>query len=167
MKIFLSAVALFSGLNSYAAIQQKSTAVIVAPYLRENTSFIGGQAGRGFSILDIRRTQDLKRQQERLVLDIGDLNGAPLKGKTGFYHVEYRDKKMIISFSQMPKTLMSKESLLKISKGSLSLEKTYFIEEADNSTMKLVLEFKSKPRVKIFDIKGQKTTAKLIVDLYK
>lgn len=158
---------LFLNLPAVAAIQQKTSAAVIAPFLKENTSFIGGQAGRGFSILDVRLSQDLKLKQERLVLDIGDLNGAPLKGKTGFYHVENKGTKIVISFSQMPKTIFDKNKLLQLTKGSLSIGKTYFVEEPDSSTTKLILEFKAKPRIKIFDIKGNQSTAKMILDIYK
>lgn len=148
----------FAG-NSMAALPQPQK------LNKPTESLVGGQAGLGFSLLDLRSTKAGKK--ERLVIDVGGLNGSALKGKPGYFHAEIlkNPHRLVIDFSQMPSSKMSLKDLRQRLAHSAGVKSANFSLDPIDQTLSLVLELKNNPKVKVYQVAGQKKTSKVVVDL--
>jgi hypothetical protein len=144
------------------AVKPTSTAKILAG---AGVSF-GGIAGSGFTLLDFRRTADFKKKIERLVIDIGDINGNPQKGWPGYYFAELKNnpQQLVIDFSQMPNSRVTSKQIGDQLNGSLAVLKSNMSVDPLDGTLNLTLNLKSNTKVQVYQVSGQKSTSKVVVD---
>lgn len=149
----------------FAAVNKQKMAP--TKILQGSGSMIGGVAGTGFSLLDLKKSQNPKQKIERLVFDIGDLQGKPQKGLPGYYHVQMlqNPNRLVIDFSQMPASKISPQEVQKRLASSMFIKSTEFSLDPIDQSLNLVLFLKNKPKAKVFQVLGQKTTSKVVVDL--
>lgn len=128
-------------------------------------SLVGGTAGLGFSLLDVRSTKT--KNKERVVLDIGGLKGSNLKGKPGYFHAQVLENphRLVIDFAQMPASKIDVKALNKRLSNSLGVKTAQMSLDPVDQTLSLVFELKNRPGVKVYQVPGQKTTSKVVVDL--
>src|SRR5437868_13823594 len=98
--LLIAAISLSYSVAAYAAIPAKMKAPVPGKILIKEGSVTGGIAGSGFSLLDLRRTADNKKHLERVVIDIGDMQGQTLKGLPGYFHAELKKNpsKLVLDF---------------------------------------------------------------------
>lgn len=132
----------------------------------EGTSF-GGLAGNGFTLKDLRRTADEKKKIERIVMDIGDRNGADLRGWPGYFFVELKKnpQRLVIDFSQMPNSYLDQKQLALRMKNSLAVLKTSMSLDPTDSSLNLTMDLKNNTKVRVFQVSGKKKTSKIVIDL--
>lgn len=149
----------------YAAVNKTKTAP--SKILEGTGSMIGGVAGTGFSLLDLRKSQDMKHKAERIVFDIGDLRGRKQKGLPGYYHVQMlqNPSRLVIDFSQMPASKINAQEIQKRLASSMFIKSTELALDPIDQSLNLVLFLKNKPKAKVFQVAGQKSTSKVVVDL--
>lgn len=128
---------------------------------------IGGQAGPGFSLLKIQHLAQLKTGQERIIFHIGTKEGYFLKGSPGYFNAFNQNNKIILDFSQMPTSKLSEKSIQEIFKGSQLIKKTRLIKDPMDQSLSLELELLRPARMKVIPIKGEKQTARLVLDINK
>lgn len=135
-------------------------------YLSEGV-FIGGRAGRGFSLLDVRRSFDKKAQAERVVLDWGDANGAPLKGNIGFFHVgiDEQNKRVVVDLSQVIRAGLDERQVQARFKSSPLVKESQLIFDPVGSSTQLVLGFNTQVAVEVFYLADDKETSRLVLDM--
>lgn len=128
----------------------------------------GGLAGTGFTLTDLRRTADPKKKIERIVIDVGDLQGAPIKGWPGFYHAELKKNpgRLVIDFSQMPNSLIDQRALAAKMSGSLGVLKTSMSMDPMDSSLNLTMDLKKNTKVKVYQVSGKSSTSKVVIDLF-
>jgi hypothetical protein len=128
--------------------------------------FTGGVAGVGFTLLDVKTLQF--KNNDRIVVDIGDLHGKNLKGLPGYFHAEYKAEKgkLILDFAQMPNSFISSQQLTDKLKSVGSIRQSRLHFDPADSSMSLILDLK-KSQVKIYQVPGQKTTSRVVIDLIK
>jgi hypothetical protein len=142
---------------SYAAVPKN-----VAPQRQ-----IGGQAGPGFSLLKIQHMAQEKTGQERIVFHIGTKEGFFLKGTPGYFNALNHNKKIVLDFSQMPTSKLSEKSIQEIFKSSRLIKKTRLIKDPIDQSLSVELELHHPARMKLIPIKGEKQTARLVLDINK
>lgn len=130
-------------------------------------SQIGGVAGSGFTLLDLRVTRDVHKKIERIVMDMGDMNGEPIKGLPGYFHVELRDhpQKLVIDLAQTPHSKVDERMLAAAFKKSLAVKKTAITVDPVDNTLTISLDLKKHTKARVFQVAGQKQTSKVVVDL--
>lgn len=135
--------------------------------LEKKGSQIGGVAGSGFTLLDLRHSQDSKRKLERIVLDVGDLNGANMKGLPGYFQVELKDnpQKLVINLAQMPHSKIDQQKLSRVLAKSLSIQKSVMALDPTDNTLTITLDLKQNTRARVLQVPGKKLTSKVVVDL--
>lgn len=124
----------------------------------------GGLAGSGFSLLNVNSNYNAKTKVERMVLDIGTLQGEPHKGWPGFYHAELKPQQLIIDFSQMPNSNIQQKDLLKKFSRSKAIKSAKLMPDPVTGSMTLVLNLKQKSAVKFYQVEGKKGTSRVVVD---
>jgi hypothetical protein len=128
----------------------------------------GGLAGTGFTLTDLRRTADPKKKLERIVIDVGDLQGAPIKGWPGFYHAELKKNpgRLVIDFAQMPNSFIDQSSLAAKMSGSLGVSNTSMSMDPIDSSLNITMDLKKKTKVKVYQVSGKSSTSKVVIDLF-
>lgn len=157
------AVTLFFAIHGWSAIQSpQKMKVYPAP-----TAIVGGMADIGFSLTDIQKVSDTKSKHERFIFSVGNLNGGPHKGAPGYYHAQLikNPNRLTIDFSQMSVIYMS-ENKIKETFGNSNFVKSYkLVTDPIDKTTTLVLDLKKEVLFRAVQVKGEKTTSKVVVDL--
>lgn len=164
-------MAIIFSTSAYGAVpSQKKIAIKPQPVSKilagEGASF-GGLAGSGFTLLDVRRTADSKKKIERLVLDVGDIQGAPMKGWPGYYYAELKKnpQRLVIDFSQMPNSRINQQQLKSRLQNSLAVRSSEMTLDPVDNSLNLTLDLKANTKVRIYQVAGKKSTSKVVVDL--
>lgn len=159
-------MALFLAMPVMGAISAKATKPTAAKILvGEGTSF-GGLAGNGFTLKDLRRTADAKKKVERIVMDVGDRNGADLRGWPGYFFVELKKnpQRLVIDFAQMPNSNIDQKQLALRMKNSLAVLKTSMSLDPVDNSLNLTMDLKKNTKVLVHQVRGKKTTSKVVID---
>lgn len=125
----------------------------------------GGLAGTGFSITNLTLAKTAGK--ERIVIDIGDMAGSPVRGYPGYYHVEMQEnpRRLIIDFAQTPNAMIDEKAINgKLKDSSLVASSTLLLDPTDQ-TMSLILDLKKKAKAQVFQVPGKKGTGRVVVDL--
>jgi hypothetical protein len=159
MKWFLLSLILICEV-SFSAIPMQPSNV-----QKSTLSLVGGSAGLGFSLLDIRSTHS--KNKERVVIDIGGMKGSSLKGRPGYFHAQVLENphRLVIDFAQMPASKIDIKTLNKKLSQSLGIKSSQMSLDPVDQTLSLVFELKNKPQVKVYQVAGVKSTSKVVVDL--
>lgn len=137
--------------------------------ISEQGAVSGGVAGNGFSMLKMQLISMPNANMERFVFDVGDLKGQKIKGLPGFYHVQLvkNPPQMIIDFSQMPVSRVFESDLTKTLKKSALVANAKLVSDPTDKNLTMVLNLRKPAKMKVMQVKGEKETSKLVVDLYK
>lgn len=128
-------------------------------------SIAGGEAGSGFSILNLELVSR-PNKTERLVIDVGDFEGKPHLGKPGYFHVEKKSNHMVsVDFAQMGLTKVTQEQLDQALKKSKLLQQGRITYDSLDQTMNLSLTPKKNVQVKTYQVIGKNQTSKVVIDL--
>ncbi|MFN7826047.1 MAG: hypothetical protein ACK5P6_11875 [Pseudobdellovibrionaceae bacterium] len=163
-KVFKILVVFFCAL---LFLSQLSFAAIPKNLLKGEGVIRGGQAGAGFSILDVRRSQNQKA--ERWVVDFGDAVKQPLASQPPYFNAELRkDRKVILDFSQVWNSKLDEKALQKMMKQSPVVKSIKVNFEPQSQTMSWVLEMKQEVQLRVTPVKGSsRSPAKLVVDFIR
>ena len=125
----------------------------------------GGQAGVGFSILNLDLVPQ-KNKVERIIVDIGDRQGKPHLGKPGYFHVEMKSNQMIsIDFAQTGLTRVDQEKLNAALKKSRLVSKGLITFDSQDYNMNVTLTPRKPIKVKTYQVVGKNKTSKVVIDL--
>ena len=155
-------------LSAGAAVPvQKTKPTSAAKILAGEGVSFGGVAGKGFTLMDIRRTADAKKKVERIVIDVGDMNGAALRGKPGYYFAELKKnpQRLVIDFSQMPSARLDQDKIAERLKGSLAVTNSSLSLDPVDNSLNLTFDLKKNTKVRVYQVAGNKATSKVVVDL--
>jgi len=135
--------------------------------LNSSSVSIGGEASTLFSILDVRRSTDVKKKVERVVIDMGDLEGRPVKGEVGFYHAELQQNppRLILDIAQTPKSKLNTDIIQQRLQKSITIEKSTVMLDPVTNNMNMVIDLKPGTKARVFPVKGVKQTSKIVIDL--
>lgn len=160
-------VSFFLALPVMAAVSAQALKPAASKILvGEGTSF-GGLAGNGFTLMDLRRSADAKKKIERIVMDVGDRNGAALRGWPGYYFVELKKnpQRLVIDFAQMPNSNIDQKMLALRMKNSFAVMKTSMSRDPVDSSLNLTMDLKKNTKVRVYQVAGKKATSKVVIDL--
>lgn len=150
----------------HAALPAKKTAAPAKILVGEGVS-IGGLAGSGFTLLDVRQTLDAKKKMERVVIDIGDLQGAPMKGLPGYYHAQLQKNpnRLVLDFSQMPNSRLDEMALSSRFRKSLAVRSSELSFDPLEKSTSMILNLKPGTKARVYQVAGNKSTSKVVIDL--
>ena len=165
MKSILLLVILAVAFEVPAALKPKSAKP--EKILVGSGSMAGGIAGTGFSLMNLKTSTNPQARSERLIIDIGDMDGHTMKGLPGYFNVELQNnaKRIVVDFSQMPTTLMDTKALTERLKKSTYVQHIKMLEDPSDNTLSLIMDLKKPVKLKVFQVPGQKTTSKVVLDL--
>lgn len=168
MKYIGCLMAVLLAIPTWAAVSvQKPKPTATAKILSGEGVTYGGLAGTGFTLMDLRRTADMKKKIERVVIDVGDMNGGAIRGWPGYYFAELKrnPQRLVIDFSQMPNASIDQQKITERFKGSLAVMKSSMSLDPIDSSLNLTLDLKKNTKVRVYQVAGKKTTSKVVIDL--
>lgn len=128
---------------------------------------IGGQAGSGFSLLNVQKIQSKDGRIERLVLSIGTREGRPLKGFPGYFNAQNQTGRLTLDLAQVFYSKIDEKVLRAVLTDSKFIKNAHLIQDPLDQTLTLAMDLKSPVRMKTVQVKGQKETARILVDIIK
>lgn len=167
MTKFIFAFILGLSIQASAAIPAKPKSPVGKILVTEGQA-TGGVAGTGFSLMDLRRSSDAKKKIERIVIDFGDMEGKPQKGLPAYFHAELKKNpnRLVLDFNQTPNSRLDEGRLANRFKGSLFVKKSSMILDPEDKALNLTLDLAPGTFARVFQVKGEKTTAKVVIDLF-
>ncbi|MBK8203843.1 MAG: hypothetical protein IPK68_16510 [Bdellovibrionales bacterium] len=100
--LYLSNLGSFSIFNAANALVERIALPKKTHQYFSDGVFIGGKAGRGFSLIGVDRKLGKATKMERILFDIGDELGAPVSDSPGYFHIEIskKNKQIIVDLAQ-------------------------------------------------------------------
>lgn len=154
-----------SSLSSFAALPPAKG----PRYLIGEGTIIGGQAGGIFSIRNFELMNVAELKAERLVVELGNAKGLPVKGMPTYYHVdlEKNPQRIIIDFSQTASTSISEEQIRKALAKSQFIKSAELTHDPSDNSMDLILYPKQNVKLRVMQVIGEKTSAKVVMEMVK
>lgn len=162
---------LFCAHTALGAISESQTKPKPQPpgkILEGEGAIFGGIAGNGFTLMDVRLTASKDKKVERIVIDVGDLQGAPMRGWPGYYFAEMKKnpQRLVIDFSQMPHAHLDQAKIAARMAASRGVLKTAMSLDPVDNSLNLTWDLKKNTKARVYQVFGKKTTSKVVVDLY-
>jgi hypothetical protein len=164
-KILLS-ILVFSSFT-HAALPPKKTSTLESFQTVQRQ--IGGQAGAGFSLLNLQKIQAKNGNAERLIFEVGTKEGQALKGLPGYYNAQnqVRPNRIVLDFSQMFESKVNERFIKGILKDSKLVRDVKVTSDPLDKTLSMTLDLNSTVKMKTVQVAGKKQTAKIVVDIIK
>ncbi|HMN69330.1 MAG TPA: hypothetical protein PKC28_12385 [Bdellovibrionales bacterium] len=163
--LWLLSVLMIFGFSAGAATPYKRTlAVKKNEYMRDGV-FTGGVAGKGSSLLGVRRQYSAKRQIERVVLDIGDHEAKA--GKQGYFQValDSSANRLVVDFAQLKSSRISEPQLRQMFKQSPFVKDVALTMDPEDQAGTLVLDLKRPVRLEVFQMRGKGKAPRVVLDM--
>lgn len=166
MKSILALTVIFSSSLSLAAIPTP-TAKAQQKMIMTSGARAGGVAGTGFALLDVHSKINREGTIERLMFDVGDLEGRPQKGMPGYFNVELQNqsKRIVIDFAQMAAAQIDAQKMKEKLKKSPYVKDVKMMADPSDGTLSVILDLKKPAKLKVYQVPGKKAAAKVVVDL--
>ena len=130
---------------------------------------IGGQAGAGFSLLNLQKIQAKNGKAERLVFEVGTKEGQTLKGLPGYFNAQNQvgPNRIVIDFSQMFGSKVDENFIKGILKDSKLVKSVKVTTDPQDKTVSMTLDLNSAVKMKTMQVAGKKQTAMVVLDIIK
>lgn len=125
---------------------------------------IGGQVGHGFALTEVSYLKI--STGERWILSLGDRFGKNNQSNPPYFHVEHKNGKLL--FIDLAQTMTSHISIDQI---NMKIKNSEFLKTIDMTTdpidqnMNLRLQLKKEVSIKVYQVRGQTQTSKIVIDL--
>lgn len=165
--LYFSTLGPFSITNdANALVEKRAFPRKTHQYLNDGV-FIGGKAGRGFSLIGIDRKLGKATKIERILFDIGDELGAPVSDGPGYFHIEIskRNKQIIVNLAQAQRSLVSEEDLRKKLSGSPYVQLARVIYDPEDKATSFILKMRQDVKVEVFSPQNKSEPGRIILDL--
>ncbi len=130
---------------------------------------VGGRAGQSYSLINVRRDLSAKIGMERVILDLGDMEGRPLKGGASYFQasIEKNPARIVIDLAQVSRSAVTEAKLRKMFAKSPYIKSVELTADPEDRSATLVLVLKQAMGVEVFEMPSAKRASRIIVDLKK
>lgn len=119
----------------------------------------GGQAGAGFSIRDIGLAIGSNGKEEKIVIDVGDVEGRPLNGQVGYFHSDFDRKlnRLSLDLAQLYGSEIDELTLSKKLANSSMVRNSIITMDPEDHSTNILLYFNRPVELQVFSMpsKGQ------------
>jgi hypothetical protein len=150
----------------FGAIRQNTQFKILNKVILDG-AYNGGQAGDGFSLLNVKRSISESKKVERIIFEIGNYKGDKYLGQAGYFHAQLSKNSMelTIDFAQTVLTIFDNEKLIEVFKNSKIVKNTFLSVDAEDNSTNITLIFKNPIKVQVDEVASQESFPKIIFDL--
>ncbi|MCB0349920.1 MAG: hypothetical protein KDD38_01980 [Bdellovibrionales bacterium] len=127
----------------------------------------GGESGAAFTLLNVRRIFSAKDKIERILLDLGDAYGKPLKGQVSYFQaaIEKENPRVVIDLSQMLASGVNEEAIKKSFKASPFVKEAKINFDPLDSTITIQLLLKKNMKLEAFMLPSKDKASRIAIDL--
>ncbi len=163
--LFVS-VFLLAGMAQAAVPRISSTFKKQGQYLTEGV-FTGGKAGKGFSILDIRRKLSKKTKRDRWVVEIGDVYLKPMTRDVPYFHVAVSEDpaRITIDLYQVHRSKLNENAIREILTKSPYVRDVSMIYNSVEGGMNFVVSLVRPANVEVFKMPANTKSSRLVIDI--
>lgn len=133
--------------------------------------FQGGESGRAYSLIDIKRApaKNGAAQREHFSILYGDEVGRRILGKTGYFHIslEKNPDRLVIDLSQVQKTAVDEKQLAAIFRNSELISGTQMTMDPEDLSTNITLYLRNQVRARVKANTDGKKPGQVSVDLIK
>lgn len=129
--------------------------------------FRGGQAGAGFSLLDIKRVVSTSKKAERMIFEIGTHKGEKYSGQPGYFHAQLSKKppELTIDFAQTVLTKFDSQKLIEIFKKSKLIKKTFMSTDSEDNSTNITMVFRRPVKARVYTLAPKDNSPKVVIDI--
>jgi len=150
------------------AIPKKALDKKVDAYVQDGV-IIGGRAGQSYSLLNVRRDVSPKIGMERVILDIGDMDGKPLRGGVNYFQasVEKNPARIVLDLAQVNRSAVTEAKLKKTFLKSPYIKRVELMADPEDRSATMVLYLKESMGVEVFEMPSNKRASRIGIELKK
>lgn len=153
------------------------TAFAVSPYKRALTIkknvytddgvFVGGKAGSGLSLLNVRRIFSPKASLERVILEVGDKEAKPAGRQMGYFQVslESKNNRAVVDLTQLKLSRVSEVAVQNLFKKSRFVKSVGLTLDPEDKAGTLVLNFHRPMKLEVFQVLKDGQPGRIVLDL--
>lgn len=163
--VFIAAFGLVQVVN--AATPYKQTLNVKKNNYAVDGVFIGGKAGTGSSLLNVRRIFSPKAQLERVVIDLGDEKAKPAGKNIGYFQVslDAGENRAVIDLSQLKLSRVSEAAVQNLFRKSPFVQSVSLSLDPEDKAATMVLNFKKPMKLEVFQQLKSDQPGKIVIDL--
>jgi hypothetical protein len=164
-KYILILVGIFGGLTALAA-PHRALDKKINSYVKEGL-VVGGQAGTAYSLLRVRRDLSEKLGMERIILDLGDAEGRPLRGIVSYFQasVEKSPPRLVLDLAQLSRSGVNESTLRKIFSTSPYVRRVELTADPEDHSASLTFAFKQPMAVEVFSMPSRTKASRIVIDI--
>ena len=154
-------------IRSEAAIPYRNTLTMKKNTYVKQGVFVGGKAGEGSSLLNVRRTFSKKLQTERVVIDLGDEQMRPDGLDLGYFQasMDAKNNRVILDLAQLKYSKISERQVQNLFRKSPLVASVSLTFDPEDKTGTLVLNLKRPSRLEVFRMLDKKKPGRVVMDL--
>ncbi len=165
-KPLVFSAAIFLSQGSGAASPYKQTLSSKKNIYAHDGVFIGGKAGAGTSLLNVRRVFSPKAKLERVILDLGDEKAKPAGKNIGYFQVslDARENRAVVDLSQLKLSRVSEAAVQNLFKKSPFVESVSLTLDPEDKAATMVLNFKRPMKLEVFQQLKSNQPGRIVMD---
>lgn len=166
-KYFLVAALCIATTSIWAASPYKQALTIKKNMYTDDGVFVGGKAGGGLSLLNVRRVFSPKASLERVILEIGDKDLKPAGKQIGYFQVglESKNNRVVVDLAQLKLSRVSEVAVQNLFKKSRFVKSAGLTLDPEDRAGTLVLELSRPMKLEVFQVLKDGQPAKIVMDL--
>ncbi len=167
MRVAILAVLCAAYSTVWAASAYKQTLNVKKNQYAEDGVFVGGKAGGGSSLLNVRRIFSPKAKLERVTLDLGDRDAKPPGKHLGYFQVslDSKENRVVVDLSQLKMSRVSEVAVQNLFKKSPYVASVGLTLDPEDKAGTLVLNLKRPMRLEVFQVLKDGAPGKIVMDL--
>lgn len=164
--IWASTIILLIAQATEAASPYKKTLSVKKNNYSADGVFIGGKAGAGTTLLNVRRIFSPKAQVERLVLDLGDKDAKPSGKEIGYFQVsmDSAQNRAVIDLAQLKLSRVSETAVRNLFKKSPYVETVNLTLDPEDKAGTMVVQFKKPMKMEVFQQLKSGHPGRVVID---
>lgn len=166
-KQFIIAALCLGSVSVWAASPYKQALTIKKNVYTEDGVFVGGRAGNGLSLLNVRRVYSPKASLERVILEIGDKDLKPAGKQIGYFQVglESKNNRVVVDLAQLKLSRVSEVAVQNLFKKSRFVKNVGLTLDPEDKAGTLVLDLTRPVKLEVFQVLKEGQPAKIVMDL--
>lgn len=163
--LMLVCVLLLGSMTVEAAVNKKAGKRQINEFITQG-SFKGGKAGKGFSLLNVKRVLSPSKSAERIIVEMGDHKGNSYSGTPGYFHAQLKQNpaRLSVDFSQITSSKINQKKFASLFKNSVLVKKTKVTLDPEDGSANLTMYFKKSVKARIYTLAPKGKAPKVVVD---
>jgi hypothetical protein len=153
--------------SGWAASPYKRTLSVKKNTYMSDGVFTGGVAGKGTSILGLRRVYSSKIKIERIIVDLGDGEMKPTHKNLGYFQVgmDSKNNRIVLDVAQLAYSKISENQAKDLFRKSPYVAKVSLTLDPEDKAGTMVLQLKQPAKLEVFQLKNSKRPGRIVMDI--